>query len=263
MKKPIHIDDKVDADWPRGKRKGAVAESGMTEADTKNLPLKSAYSFLSAHGLGEESEKIRSSKERLGSLTTTLKRAKVVALLQHNGLLDQFVAAEWPNGGTPQGEQHIKRLEGVHQRYKSTGATEDKEEPEADEGEGGGFIREEHLRDYLADHLELLESGLELWPVGQDTDAVEFPVNGRRIDILARDSRGIPVVIELKVSRGHERTIGQCLYYRGRIRELLNQETVRVFIVALEISKELRLATRELEDIVLFEYTLSMNVTRL
>jgi RecB family endonuclease NucS len=83
------------------------------------------------------------------------------------------------------------------------------------------------------------------------------------VDILAKDKAGIPVVIELKVSRGHERTIGQALYYRAKVKEIFNVERVRIFIVALEMSLELRSAAKEVLDVSLFEYSLSMTVKRL
>jgi len=184
--------------------------------------------------------------------------------MQRDGTLGQFIAEHWPNGATARGKQFVERLARIYERYDSTGPAVDKEEPENEEpAANDGFAYEEQLRDYLAEHLDRLEPGLHLWPVGPDADAVEFPLDGRRIDILAQDSHGIAVVIELKVSRGHERTIGQCLYYRAKAKELLRQETVRIFIVAQEMSDELKMATSELKDVVLFEYTLSMNVKRL
>ena len=91
----------------------------------------------------------------------------------------------------------------------------------------------------------------------------EYPVDGRRIDILAQDSSGKPVVIELKVSRGHERTIGQALYYRAKIKEAFKTPIVRIFIVALEMSPELRMAATEVPNVSLFEYSLSMTVKKL
>ena len=109
------------------------------------------------------------------------------------------------------------------------------------------FAYEEHLRDYLAKNLSILEASLTLWD-GSEVEAVEFPVDGRRIDILAKDKSGVPVVVELKVNRGHERTIGQCLYYRAKIKEIMKVPRVRIFIVAEEISHELKLATQEVQQ---------------
>ncbi len=86
----------------------------------------------------------------------------------------------------------------------TTGASDRGPENETDEP-GTKFALEEQLRDYLAENLGILEAGLSLWPI-ENGDAVEFQVDeqgpSRRIDILAKDRGGLPVVIELKVSRG-------------------------------------------------------------
>ena len=50
---------------------------------------------------------------------------------------------------------------------------------------------------------------------------VEFPAGNRRIDILAVDDKKRLVVIELKVSRGYDRTVGQLLGYMARIKKEL------------------------------------------
>ena len=93
-----------------------------------------------------------------------------------------------------------------------------------------------------------------------EQDAVEFPVGARRVDILANDKAALPVVVELKVSRGNECTIGQALYYRAKIKEMFNVERVRIFIAALPLGPELRAAAKKLPDALLFEYSLSMTV---
>ncbi|MHB8656122.1 MAG: endonuclease NucS domain-containing protein [Terriglobia bacterium] len=153
----------------------------------------------------------------------------------------------WENG-TPAGEQPEQQSE--------AGQAESTESNSA-----AAFAYEEHLRDYLARNLHILEPALTLWN-GSELESVEFAIEGRRIDILAKDTAGIPVVVELKVSRGHERTIGQCLYYRAKIKEIMKVGKVRIFIVAQEISPELKLAAQEVPDVSLFEYSLSMTVRR-
>ena len=88
----------------------------------------------------------------------------------------------------------------------------------------------------------MIEPGLKLYNDGL-RDGVEYPAGRRFIDILAQDTDGQLVVIELKVSRGHDRTIGQILNYIGWVRENLvnpNQE-VRGIIIAKEITEDLRL----------------------
>jgi hypothetical protein len=126
------------------------------------------------------------------------------------------------------------------------------------------FALEEHLRDYLAANLNILEQGMTLWQRKQGQSALEFTVDarGRRIDILARDGSGVPTVIETKVRKGHERTVGQALYYQGRVREILKVEKVRVVIVAKHISAELRAAAGNLPDVSLFEYSRTIDLKR-
>jgi Endonuclease NucS len=231
--------------------------------ESYTLPVRSLYTFLKSNGCQSEAEKIRKSTATFGSYKRTLKRAMGVNLLKTKNLLDRFVLEQWLPGSTSGGQREIDRLSGIYERYlKSIGSSEGGTSSEEDEEpvQPTAFAYEAHLRDYLAQHLELLENGLNLWPVGADEEAVEFPVDGRRIDILAKDAKGNPVVIELKVSRGHERTIGQALYYRAKIRELFKVEKVRIFIVALEMSPELRMAATEVSDVSLFEYNLSMTV---
>lgn len=132
----------------------------------------------------------------------------------------------------------------------------------ADDDGQSGFAQEEDLRDYLAGNLQLLEDGMTLWPVGKEQSAGEFAVDGGRIDILARSSRGSPTVIELKVSRGYGKTISQVLLYRARVKELFNSERVPIVIVAREISRALKAAAGEVPDVSLFQYRLSMTLTR-
>ena len=126
---------------------------------------------------------------------------------------------------------------------------------------GGGteFAYEAHLRDYLAKNLTSLEAGLTLW-TGGESGSIEYPLEGRRIDILAKDRDGVPVVIELKLSRGHERTLGQALYYRGKLKQILGVTRVRIIMVAGEITDELRIASGESLDVQLFSYALTMQV---
>jgi hypothetical protein len=128
-----------------------------------------------------------------------------------------------------------------------------------------GFAMEKELRDYLARNLNVLEDGMSLWPAERGQRAVEFRVSekNRRIDILARDAAGIPTVIETKVHRGHERTVGQVLFYQDCVRKKLKAEKVRVLIVAKQISAELKAATASLPDVSLIEYSDKNNFKKL
>jgi RecB family endonuclease NucS len=125
------------------------------------------------------------------------------------------------------------------------------------------FAYESDLRDYLAKNLQIIESGLRLYEE-EGITGIEFPVGGRFIDILAIDSNGDFVVIELKVSRGYDRVIGQILRYMAWIEQ--NQanigQKVRGIIVARKISEDLMLACSLMANIDLFEYELSLSLKR-
>lgn len=146
------------------------------------------------------------------------------------------------------------------------GASVESDEEDVDQPEGAGeFAYERDLRNYLAKNLETLEGGLRLYEDDEGITGIEFPVGGRFIDILANDSDGGLVVIELKVSRGYDRVVGQLMRYVAWIRKNLsdNDQSVRGMIVAREISEDLRLACSLIPDVELFEYQLSLKLNRI
>jgi len=216
------------------------------------LPLKLAYPFLAANNLQAEAESIRASKDQFGSYTSTLKRAKIVGLLSSKGLLNSFIEKHWPNGASNNGRES-KRLLRIYERWVETGGASPEAGDQDDEEGGTEFALEEHLKEYLMTNLHVLETGMTLWSSGENQESVEFVVDDdkRRVDILAKDQHDIPMVIELKVSRGHEKTIGQALYYRARVKELLKVEKVRIVVVAGQISPELRAAASEIRRFII------------
>jgi Endonuclease NucS C-terminal domain len=123
------------------------------------------------------------------------------------------------------------------------------------------FAYEADLRDYLAKNLSIIEPGLKLYQ-DEGITGVEFPVGGRFIDILAVNPKGALVVIELKVSRGYDRVVGQLMRYMARIRKHQAEpgQHVRGVIVARQISEDLLLACSLLSGVQLFEYELSLKL---
>src|SRR6516164_3966151 len=87
--------------------------------------------------------------------------------------------------------------------------------PSPDDGdaeETEQFAYEKDLQNYLSKNLSKIEVGLKLYEEEEIT-GIEVDAGGRFIDILAVSSDGDFVVIELKVSRGYDKVVGQLLRY--------------------------------------------------
>lgn len=234
----------------------------MDRPTAYTLPLPSVYEILTNSGFPSDAEVIRNSFPGKDTSLRRAKRGLAVDILRSKGLFDKFISDYWPNGLTMDGKRRLERYARCFEELKRNDVQD--EEPNEEEKTGDEFAYESDLREYLAKNPSVIEPGMSLWSTGEVDQAVEFVVEGgRRIDILGKDSKGVPVVIELKVSRGHERVIGQALYYRGCIKEMFTVQKVRIVIIARDITPELKIATRDLPDVDLFEYRLSVSLTRI
>lgn len=152
---------------------------------------------------------------------------------------------------------------GIGESISGTGPTSSEQDENAEaEGEVGSneFAFERDLRNYLGKNLSLIEPGLKVFEE-EGINGIEFPVGGRFIDILAVDSNREFMVIELKVSRGYDRTVGQLLRYMGWVtKNIAGGKKVRGVIVASEITEDLRLAASLIPDVKLIEYELSLKL---
>jgi hypothetical protein len=233
----------------------------------RNFSLYDAYDFLSQNGLVQESAEIKNSSDKFKSYTSTLRRAKIVALVRDKKLLDKFCKSVWQSGLTDKGKSRIGFFEKLVERFNADqeGTTiEDEDEVEI-ATEENEFAYENDLRNYLVRNLSVIEKDLKIYEAEDKTTGEEFFVPGtsRRIDILAKDKESNFVVIELKVSRGYEKVVGQTLYYQSMIKTHFNQQKVRAIIIAREITPELKAATQFLPDFELFEYQLSLTLNRI
>jgi endonuclease len=132
--------------------------------------------------------------------------------------------------------------------------------------ESSEFAYESHLRDYLKNNLSVIEPGLKLYRDEEDDTivGVEYDAGGKRIDILATDQNDNFVIIELKVSKGYEKVVGQILRYRAWVRKnLAGEQAIRCIIIAKDVTDDLKLATSETENIELFEYDLKIDLRRI
>ena len=148
-------------------------------------------------------------------------------------------------------------------KESNTHGIEDPDLDESNEEYVREFAYERDLQNFLAKNLSLVEPGLKLYEEEGITGR-EFPVGNRYIDILALDNDNNYVVIELKVSRGYDRVVGQLLRYVAWIRKNQADEGQRVrgIIMAREISEDLLLACSEIPNIDLYEYQLSVSLEK-
>jgi len=152
----------------------------------------------------------------------------------------------------------------VAREQEITAAEEDDVDDAGTHAGSTEFLLERDLQRYLAENLECIEPGLRLYEV-DDIRGVEFEAGGgRRIDILAVDKEGSLVVLELKVSKGYDRVVGQLLRYVNWVRLNVAEsgQRVRGIIVCRTMSEDLRLACASISDIDLYEYQLSVTTSK-
>lgn len=238
-------------------------ESNDKSEEFQGLPLRYAYDFLSEKGYEKESNEIKLSKDKYKSYSSSLKRGKIIDLLEKKDLINEFIDLYWHFGKTNIGKKKIQRYKSLYNSFLNTDKSEEEEEDE--NIEETSFAYEADLRDYLASNLNVIEIGLTLYTDENGIDGIEYSVdsNNKKIDILAVDKNNIPVVIELKVSRGYEKVIGQCLYYKNKVKQLFKNNNARIIIIAREITNHLIIATEDLKDVELFEYSLSVKLKKI
>jgi hypothetical protein len=231
------------------------------ENDSKSLPLNFAIKYLNENGYVDTLTKINEIDPNISSRERRmLIKGMFIDDIETKGMFRDFCEKYWGNGLTDDG---IKRI----RNYKKKMGEILNQESNINEGTDGddgysnvnesSFAYEADLRDYLAINLGIIEKGLVLYKSGEK-DGVEYSVdtNNKRIDILAIDKDNVPVIIELKVNSGYERVIGQCQYYKNKIKSLFNVDKARVVIIAKEITDYLKTASLDLEGFELFEYEL-------
>lgn len=235
----------------------------MPDEQTESLSLVAAYPFAVQHGLSQQAAEIRSMAIDGFKNKSSVRRGYMLKLLQENGLLSEFIEKHWAFGKTAAGEAKQRRYTKLWERHQRLlKGADTPEDPESDSDEPTseqGFALESDLRDYLAYNLGVIEPGLHLFEDGQH-NGVEYPVEAGFIDILAKDQNGTFVVIELKLSEGRNKTIGQILYYMGWVDEHLGQGPCRGIIIARDISDDLRVAATRVPGISLYRYRVSMTV---
>jgi hypothetical protein len=237
----------------------------MTERPV--LPLKEAYKFAADKGLSDEAERVRTMEIEWDlPYTSSLRRGYMANLFGSHGLFEEFKATYWPFGDTLAGKGEINSYLRKLKRYEDflqTG-TQSSAHDEADEVDDQAFAAESDLRDFLAKNPGCIEKGLRIYD-SEGVVGAEFSIDeGKgRIDLLAIDGQGRFVVIELKLGRGRNRTLGQLLYYMGWVDKHLGKDPCRGIIIAKDIPEDLVLAAQRVPGVSLCNYNLSVSITPL
>ncbi len=225
-----------------------------------------AYPFGAEHGLEREVNKIREMDiEWDSSYTSSVRKGYIVALFESHGIFDAFKKEHWSVGNTPAGEKKRLWYLKIKARYEEflAGRGPEAAAESGDEGleaeQGVEFALEAHLRDFLAKNIERIEAGLRLYESPERT-GIEFPVDGGRIDLLAIDRNAKFVVVELKISQGRNKTLGQLLYYMGWVDKHLGGGPCRGFIIAKDIGEELSVAVSRVSGVSLAKYRMSFAI---
>src|SRR5437867_1962429 len=239
----------------------------MTDEQTQTLSLKAAYEFGAAHGLEREVREIRDMVIEWDlSYTSSLRRGYIVVLFESKGLFEEFKKEHWSFGNTPAGERKRSWYLRLRARYEaflsgrgSEPGADSGDEPTLDSEQALEFALEAHLRDFLAKNLDRIEPGLRLH-TSSENRGVEFPVDAGRIDLLAVDRNRKYVVIELKLSQGRSKTLGQLLYYMGWVDQHLGNGPCRGFIIASEMTEDLAIAVARVPGVSLAKYRMSFAI---
>lgn len=239
----------------------------MNDEQTQALSLKAAYEFGPAHGLEREVGEIRDMDIEWDlPYTSSVRRGYIVALFEAKDLFDEFKRTHSSFGNTAAGDRKrawYLRLKGRYEAFLagggSPGGPESPTEAPTESEQALEFALEAHLRDFLAKNLDRVEPGLRLHET-PESKGVEFVVDGGRIDLLAVDRAGKYVVIELKLSQGRSRTLGQLLYYMGWVDQHLGNGPCRGLIIANEMSDELATAVARVPGVTLAKYKMSFAI---
>lgn len=147
-------------------------------------------------------------------------------------------------------------------------AEQDEPRPGGGEESRVGFGYEHALRDFLAENWDHTPLGQdwELYTEAGELVGVEYRAGtAGRIDLLARHRSGKGwLVVELKLSRSSDQTVGQLLRYMGWVKSHLaeSDEEVEGVIVAESFDDRLRYAIRAIPEgnIKVFRYRVQLDL---
>ena len=116
---------------------------------------------------------------------------------------------------------------------------------------------EHDLESFIIEQIDVVEEGLKLKESGYQQVTVE----SGRLDVLAEDSEGHPVVIELKAGQAKDQVLTQILAYIGDIMETSGDLSTRGIIIAHGFSGRLIQAVKIVPNVILLRYSIKFTFT--
>lgn len=111
---------------------------------------------------------------------------------------------------------------------------------------------EKDMQAAIRQNVGQIEQGLEITDGGR-----ERSVETGYIDITAKDSAGVPVVIELKTGVAGQRAVAQILSYIGSVMEEEGSDQVRGILIASEFDRKAKAAAKVVPNLTLMSYQFS------
>ena len=114
------------------------------------------------------------------------------------------------------------------------------------------ILYEKEVQNYLSENLHLLGgSKLELI---QTEYPIKFGKDSGRIDLLAKDSQGALVVIEVKRGVAGRSAVGQVQSYMGSLMSEFPTQKIRGLLVAMGLDEAARAALLVTQDVAYYEF---------
>jgi hypothetical protein len=165
-------------------------------------------------------------------------------------------------GGGPPTNRHFEQLGFTVIFRDEEGASVDQLTQDFNEEDEASISLEADIEDALVSNLAQLESGLRLYRENDRTGQqfrINFDANKQgRIDILATDTSGDFVVIEIKAGEADRDVCGQIQGYMGWVKQhLAGQRRVRGVIIASDFTVRAVYAAKVVTDLSLKRYQVS------
>jgi len=234
-------------------------------SDKPYLPYRQAKKYLVENGIEFDDSNIDIASHFNADKVLQVRKAYALSLLEDHNLLDDFSEKYWPGAKTKSGLTRINKYKNVKQKNEELLESDEENSTDVEIEDSDTFFELEYqLRDFIAHNLgniNLNGKKLSLYIDENGRNGVEYPSGVGPIDILAQDTMGNLYVFELKRSSSPDKAIGQVARYMGCLKSKAKENT-QVFgvIVAREITENLKYAVNAIQNVTLFEYSISFTL---